>query len=72
MVVDKNPKDKNGWTPLHDAARFGFSAIFDMIFEIVDDKNPEDNFGRTPLNLAEERGHEDICRKIYAGLWAEL
>ena len=29
-------------------------------------RNPEDGEGKTPLQLADENGHYEICRLIYA------
>ena len=61
---EKNPKDNDGVTPLHWAARHGHLAICQYIFERVQDKNPKGNIGGTPLHLAAENGHLAICQYI--------
>ena len=65
-VEDKNPSDKDGFTPLHVAARHGYLEIYRFIAERVENKNPEDSDGETPLSLATENGHYEICRLISA------
>ena len=59
-VDDKNPKDNDGWTPLHLAAENGHLSICQLIIKNVDEKNPKDDFGETPLKLATSRHHLDI------------
>ena len=51
-IEDKNPKDNNGWTPLHYAASNGHLAICQLIMENIEDKNPKENNGWTPLHSA--------------------
>ena len=51
-MQDKNPADKNGWTPLHEAAENGHGLICTLILENVEDKNPRDIKGRSPLDVA--------------------
>ena len=63
-VETKNPKEKNGWTPLHDAALNGYQDVCRFILENVADKNPEDDCGNTPLHEAAANGHLDVFRYI--------
>ena len=48
----KNPKDTEGNTPLHHAARKGNFEAFLLIKEKVDDINPKNEHGNTPLHRA--------------------
>ena len=61
---DKNPKGRNGNTPLHVAAINGHLDIFQLIVDQVVEKSPVDNDGMTPLHWAACNGHLDICRLI--------
>ena len=63
-VEDKNPKDINGITPLHLAAKFGRADLFKAILDEVEDKNPKDKNGETPLHLATFNGHSQIAKMI--------
>ena len=51
QLIDKNPSNYHGVTPLHLAAKEGNGQICRLILDYVEDKNPEDNFGDTPNNL---------------------
>ena len=57
-ILDVNPKDNFGNTPLHYAACggelhcYGRLAVFKYIIENVAEKNPSNNDGKTPLDLA--------------------
>ena len=54
-VVDKNPKNENGDTPLHQAAKNGFLKICKLICQHAKDTHPENiknNLGQTPIALA--------------------
>ena len=61
---DKNPKNDNGWTPLHSAASSGHFEICHLILESVKDKNPMNDFGITPLDMADYNDHREICKLI--------
>ena len=63
-VNDKNPKDKDGTTPLHWAANKGHFEIFKLIMESADEKSPVDNHGDTLLHYAADAGHFDVCKHI--------
>ena len=67
-VKDKNPKNKDGRTPLHVAAAFGQTQIYDFIIKHVKDKNPSANNGDTPLHIAAREGHVDVCKLIIANV----
>ena len=53
---DKNPKDGNGWTPLHSAAKGGHLEVCKFILENVEDKNLKKDDGGTPLHSVAQDG----------------
>ena len=55
-LVNKNPRNSRGTTPLHEAAAFGYLDLVEEIFESVTNKNPKDNKGDTPLHVAAKAG----------------
>jgi len=57
MVEEKNPKSKHGFTPLHEAARYGHIEIAKMILDVVDDKSPKNCYGETPQFMAMKHRH---------------
>ena len=54
----------NGWTPLHYAAKDGYSATCELIINEVKDKNPKSESGLTPLHFAARNGQLSICQLI--------
>ena len=73
-VLDVNPKDNFGNTPLHYAARggrlqwHGRLAVFKYIIENTAEKNPRNNDGKTPLDLACAKRDWEIV-KIATKYW---
>ena len=65
-IVNKNPRDKCGMTPLHMAAQKGHLEVCKMIMECLEDKNPIDRLGETPLHFAAKNGHFDTCKLFIA------
>ena len=63
-VDNKNPKEKSGWTPLHDAALNGYHDVCRFIVQNVADKNPKDDCGNTPLHEAARGGHFEVYGQI--------
>ena len=63
-VEDKNPRENDGYTPLHVAAAFGNLDIYEAIMKVVEDKNPANNVGWTPLHHAAHRHDEKLCKLI--------
>ena len=53
-VLDVNPGDGEGWTPLHSAAQKGHMEIYNFLREKIVDKNPIDDHGITPFDLIDE------------------
>ena len=49
MVDDKNPKDQNGWSFLHETTIKDHAKIVKMIIDLVKNKNPKDCVGSTSL-----------------------
>ena len=50
-VDDKNPRDGEGWTPLHAAAINLHADICRLITNEIPDKNPVNDNGETPRDL---------------------
>ena len=55
-MKDKNPVDKEGYTPLHLAAFKGHLKVFQFIFCEIEDKCPKTHEGWTPLHFAAAQG----------------
>ena len=55
-MKDKNPADKEGYTPLHLAAFKGHLKVFQFIFCEIEDKCPKTHEGWTPLHFAAAQG----------------
>ena len=64
LIMEKNPKMDDGWTPLHLAAKYGCKEIFEMILNEVEHKHPQMVNGTTPCHLAIQNGHEEIFEMI--------
>ena len=68
-VVDKNPSNVWGFTPLHIAARKGHYSVCQAIINQVEVKNPANvHTGYTPLHWAAQNGHLEICELIVANV----
>mgnify|MGYP002045167338 FL=1 len=63
-VQDKEPKDKDGRTPFHHAAKYGNLEVCKLIIGETENKNPSDSAGWTPLHCAAQNGHEEIYNLI--------
>ena len=56
--MDKNPRDIEGWTPLHHAAKSGHLSTYKLIASHVNNKRPLTIDGKTPQDLApKKRSH---------------
>ena len=55
-VQDKEPKDKDGRTPFHHAAKYGNLEVCKLIIGETENKNPTDSAGWTPLHCAAQTG----------------
>ena len=58
------PRDDDGWTPLHYAAKEGHLDVYKTISNLVEDKNPKDLEDFTPLHAAAMNFHKDLCEFI--------
>ena len=61
---EKMPRDKDGNTPLHIAARYGNLNIIQLLLPAMEDKNPINNDGYTPLHNAAFQGRVIIVKLI--------
>ena len=59
-----NPKNVDGITPLHVAARFGHLEICQLLLTNLKKKNPKSNNNLTPLYFATSNNHQDICQLL--------
>ena len=60
MVMDVNPPNVIGWTPLHIAASNGHLDVCKFIMNIIDEKQPRTNDGRSPSDLAQGGNHVQV------------
>ena len=65
-LEDKNPKDSNGFTPLHHAALNGHLDICKLIMEQVENQNPGNVYGDTPFHWAAGNNQLDVCKLFFA------
>ena len=63
LALNKEPRDEQGWTPLHSAAKFDQREILKFLLQHVTDVQPKNNNNDTPLHIASEFGHIE-CVKI--------
>ena len=61
---EKNPRDKDGNTPLHITVGTGNLDITQIILAAIEDKNPKNNNGETPLHSASFNGNVKIVEVI--------
>ena len=61
---EKNPRDKDGNTPLHMTVGTGNLDITQVILAAIEDKNPKNNNGETPLHSASFNGNVEIVELI--------
>lgn len=59
-----NAKDKDGDTPVHDAALRGHKDIVELLLAEGADANARDNSGQTPADEASRRGHEEVVNLL--------
>ena len=61
---DKNPRDRYGETPLHNAVRYGRYEICQFITKNTENLESLDILGNTPLKLAEQRSYKEISKLL--------
>ena len=61
---DKNPRDRYGETPLHNAVRYGRYEICQFITKNTENLESLDILGNTPLQLAEQRRYKEISKLL--------
>jgi ankyrin repeat protein len=58
--AEPDPKDKDGWTPLHDASRKGHEAVVNLLLEKGAEPGPKDKDRQTPIIAwAGRKRHEE-------------
>ena len=57
MADEKNPRNKLGETPLHEAARNGHTEIVKIMAPLTDNPNSPANNGVTPIHEAAWNGN---------------
>jgi hypothetical protein len=62
--INVNLSDKNGWAPLHYAARSGNSDAVEKLLKSGADANWRDESGATPGNVASTFGHRTLAEKL--------
>ena len=64
---NKNPKDHNGVTLLHQAAEHGYESICQLIVDNIEDSNPKDIIGKIKFSL---QYFKYVCEfRIKIGRW---
>ena len=58
------PKDENGMTPLHYAAKYGYICVCQLLLKNFSDKNPKSTTDKTPLELAVQFDNYPVCELI--------
>lgn len=64
QLSNTNPKNSDGETAFHYAAKYGHAEVCRYFMSLSDDKNPADEDGETPLHWAATRGYIKICQLI--------
>lgn len=59
-----NATDKNGWTPLHCAARAGYLDVVKLLVESGASPKSETNLGSAPIWFAASEGHNDVLKYL--------
>jgi len=63
--------DEDGWTPLHEAARGGYTKVIEVLLLRGADVNARNEDGQTPLHLAARSG-EGAAAKLLIGARARV
>jgi ankyrin repeat protein len=63
-LVEPDPKDNRGHTPLSWASDRGYEALVRLLLEVKAETDSRDDEGQTPLSLVAERGKETVVRLL--------
>lgn len=64
--ADVNAKSKDGYTALHEAARFGYVFTTQLLIESNAEVNAECEKGQTPLHLGLQFNHPEVLAALVA------
>ena len=62
LTANPNAADKNGGTPIYQAAEYGYTEIVKILAPLTDNPNSPNEDGFTPIYLAAIYGHTEIVK----------
>jgi ankyrin repeat protein len=62
--ADVNATQRNGFTPLHEAAQHGDDELVELLLSAGADPTARTDAGDTPADTAEAAGHVDVARRV--------
>ena len=62
LTDNPNAPNKNGRTPIHEAAEKGYTEIVKILAPLTDNPNAPENNGTTPIHIAALHGHTEIVK----------
>ena len=62
LIDNPNDPNKDGYTPIYWAARYGHTEIVKILAPLTDNPNAPNNYGETPIHRAALNGHIEIVK----------